>query len=139
MRKAIRILVAVFLAVTVLSVVLVCYRWDANSADERVRFHFKMERETPLSAVAVREAVLRSVPLGTHEGGVAEALKELGIGRDRLSHYYPPSERSKDGFVRIALDPTTSGFVKNEYLVILRFEGDKVLTDVEVKRWATGL
>jgi hypothetical protein len=110
---------------------------NGNRADKRVRKHFSVPEDKPLTPAAIRAAILAGLPAGSSEEQVYAFLKKCGIGKDKFSRFYP---LSKDGEIvcRIEFDPGTGDIVSTHYGIILRVDADKELRDVEVKEWLTG-
>ena len=106
-------------------------------AEERARAFFAMPRNTEVDSVTLRSAVLQLLPLGTSELEAARRLRDHGIGRDSLSHYYPPDSTGR-AVVRIERDARAPNVVQTSYGIVLSFDTARILQDVQVHKWLTG-
>jgi hypothetical protein len=109
-----------------------------NTADERIRAHFGISKAVHLSQSSIREAVLQKIPIGTPELAIRQRLKDIGIGSNSLSHYYP-IEKNRKATIRVEYDPNTLDVVKKHYGIQLSFDSEMKLNDVMVDIWLTGL
>jgi len=110
---------------------------EGKSADIRLRILFGIPTAIPLNQSTIREAVLRKIPLGTPEPVIQKRLRELGIGDNKLSHYYSPGKDHK-ATIRIEFAPTTFETVKRHYGIQLTYDKEMKLNDVVVDIWLTG-
>lgn len=119
-----------------------CVSPDATS---RLARQFDLRRVG--SPEIIREGLLSKVPVGTPMDEVLEFLHGAGIGKDGLSSVYllnaagnqaPPTEATAV-FCRIEFDPRTFGFVKESYGISFDLDDRRLLRDVVVHRWLTGL
>jgi len=125
-----------------LALALECVSPDATT---RLRRHFDL-RDVG-SSDSIRAGLLSKVPLGTPWTVVHEFLNKAGIGKDGLSSVYlnDAAGRETQGanateiFCRIEFDPNTFGFVKESYGVSFAFDDQRLLKDIVVHKWLTGL
>jgi hypothetical protein len=108
-----------------------------KTADDRIRIHFGISTSIPLNQSTIREAFLHKIPLGTPEPVIQQRLRELGIGKDILSHYYGPDKNHK-ATIRIEFDPTTFEITKRHYGIHLTYDNEMKLNDILVDIWYTG-
>jgi Leucine Rich repeat len=115
-------------------------RGNGNTAQKRIRRHFAIPESTPLKPDTIRAALLAAVPKGSSRPQVLALLKNSGIGKDTFSYYYTDEDSMKDGGIgcRITFDPDSGELVHTHYWIGFLFDGQKRLTDVEVKEWYTG-
>ena len=110
---------------------------NGNTAQKRVRKHFAIPEESPLTSQTIRAAILARLPVGSREGQVSSFLTSAGIGKDKWSSHYPADEQGKI-VCRIEYDPGSGEIVHTHYGIFFRFDDRKRLKDVEVQEWKTG-
>lgn len=111
---------------------------ESNTADERLRKHLGIASGRTFTETEARSAALRLMPLGFDEEQVRIAVARAGIGLDGLSSYYPPGKDGK-AVIRVELDPKTFGLVKRAYILLLQFDPQRKLQDIQVEARSTGL
>jgi hypothetical protein len=116
---------------------------NGNTAQKRVRQHFAIPEDKPLTAEVIRSAALAKVPVGSAEEQLYSRLKANGVktasevGKADHSYYYPADEEGKV-VCRIDLDPGSGEIVHTHYCLVFQLDDGKKLKDVEVKVWFTG-
>lgn len=165
MTRGVRIMVFISMALLVLATVAVAFLFSQSStgpiwfgsttieiggsppvadrtkptATERLRKSFGISPTVLLDESTIREHMLRTLPLGTQEPAVRDSLSKIGIGSGHLNHYAPPGKEGA-AVVRISHDPNSPfNFVHTEYRIVLRFDTELRLTEIEPKIQITGL
>ena len=116
----------------------------SNAAAQRVQSYFGL-RDVG-SEEAIRSGLLEKVPIGTVEIGIMAFLNTGQIGKDGLSDVRPFDESTRrlwaglDGvYCDVRLDPTTMGFVKEEYSIYFVLDDMRKLVEIRVDKTLTGL
>lgn len=109
-----------------------------EGAEKRVRETFSVPSQTPMTEATIREAVIRTFPIGTREQDVYEIIKKLRIGIDGFSSFYP-ADKNGEIVCRFEYDPKEFGFVKKHYGIIIQLDDKHSIKDVKVHEWLTGL
>lgn len=128
---------ACFLIFCILAMSMACTASE-QSAEQRLRAYFKISSSAPLTREVIRAAILREIPVGSAEEVIYAYLKRANIGTDHLSSYSQSSER-REIIVRIEYDTKEIDLVKKHYAVIFYLDEKRLLKDIEVKEWLTGL
>ena len=105
--------------------------------DQRVRRYFDIPQSQEVNAPSIRSAIIRHVPLGSSTDIIYAYLDQVGIGKDRLSSYYPVNDQG-DIVCRIEFDPQSVELVKKSVGIILATNSEHKLKDIHVKEWLTG-
>jgi hypothetical protein len=105
-------------------------------ASTRLARHFGLDDVS--TEQAIQAGLVAKLPVGTSEAEVGAFLQRCGIGRDRLSSWYPANE---DGAIvcRIEYDVSEPALVKQSYGIFFRLDEHRTLAEIDVKRWLTGL
>jgi len=105
-------------------------------ASTRLARHFGLDDVS--TEQAIQAGLVAKLPVGTSEAEVGAFLQRCGIGRDRLSSWYPANE---DGAIvcRIEYDVAEPALVKESYGIFFRLDERRTLAEIDVKRWLTGL
>jgi hypothetical protein len=110
----------------------------SEDAEMKVRETFDISNQTPLSEVNIRNAVIKKIPLGTTEKEIYRIFRELKIGADSFSSFYPANGKGEI-VCRFEYNPKAFGFVKKHYGIIFQIDDKHVLKDVMIREWLTGL
>jgi hypothetical protein len=110
----------------------------SEDAEMKVRETFDIPKHISLSEVSIRDAVIKKIPLGTTEKNVYRILRELKIGANSFSSFYPADEKGEI-VCRFEFNTKDYGVVKKHYGVIFQLDDKRLLKNVIVNEWRTGL
>jgi hypothetical protein len=118
--------------------VAACFGCVLMHPDATTRLARQFDLDDVSSEQAIEAGLVAKLPVGTSESEVGAYLQRCGIGRDRLSSWYPAN---KDGEIvcRIEYDVAEPALVKESYCVFFRLDERRTLAAIRVKRWLTGL
>ena len=136
------ILGALTMAIVGLAIAAGCVSPDATA---RLRRHFEI-RDVG-SPDRIRAGLLAKIPPGTPMTEVLAFLDRAEIGKDGLSSVHftdaagkeVPADEATEFHCRIEFDPRTFGFVKESYGISFASDDRRMLRDVVVHKWLTGL
>jgi hypothetical protein len=118
---------------------LACLLFSCSGhAERKVRKTFNIPRNIPVTTQNIRAAILKEIPIGTSEQDIYETLKELKIGDDKLTSFYPANEKGRI-VCRFEYSPWDFTLIHQHYGIFFQLDNRWHLEAVMVDEWLTGM
>ena len=138
-RKIVQKGILVSLAIVITTIffgIIGCQGGSRSNSEIRLRKYFQMPESTTVEAIPC--PILSKLPIGSSENRVYQFLDSVGIGKDSMSSFFHIND-SNEVVCRVEYDRQSFIVVKESFGIIFVFDQEKKLSDIEVKRWLTGM
>ncbi len=103
-----------------------------------MRTTFNIPKGTALTSENIRAAVLNKIPINTSEQNIYKILKEMKIGEDKRTSFYPANDKGRI-VCRFEYSPWDFKLVHKHYGILFQLDKKRFLEDVIVDEWLTGM
>lgn len=121
------------------SLVSILLNGCSEYAERKIRSAFDVPVYQSLTVENIQNAAIKKIPIGSSDEEIYDYMKLQGFGADPLTSCSPVNESGKI-VCRIEYDPDEFGFfVKKHYGIVFQLDSDRMLKEILIHEWVTGL